>query len=306
MAESARCPLVATVHATEAGRHGGWIVGPLSREVHAREWNLVHSADATLVCSEAMKAEVDMAFAPVIPAPLVVRNGVDLDEWSVPELKASAQRLVWGASPDTPLVVCSGRLAWEKGFGTAIDAAALLLPRYPDLRMIIAGRGPLEAELASQVAMLGLGGTVRFAGFLPEDRLRSLVAAADCVVVPSRYEPFGLVAVEASALGTPVVASDIGGLGEIIVDGLTGHLVPPADADALAEAVSAVLDAPTASEVMAAAARRRVAEEFSWPRIAGDCVDIYWSLAAVGARPRAASAPLATHDRNVFTGESAN
>ena len=146
---------------------------------------------------------------------------------------------------------------------------------------------------------------MRFAGFLPEDRLRSLVAAADCVVVPSRYEPFGLVAVEASALGTPVVASDVGGLGEIIIDGLTGHLVPPADATALAEGLAAVLDAPTASEVMALAARRRVAEEFTWPRIARQCVDVYWAAVASGRSARAQAARPPDTDRNVCTGELA-
>ena len=305
IARAADCPVAVTVHATEAGRHGGWIVGALSREVHRREWTLVHEADATIVCSNAMRTEVQQAFGALSPAPIVVRNGVDLNEWSAPDVSMSGLRHEWGASDDAPLVVCSGRLAWEKGFGTAIDAAAILLPGYPDLRLVIAGRGPLEAELEAQVAMLRLGGTVRFAGFLPEDRLRSLVAAADCVVVPSRYEPFGLVAVEASALGTPVVASDVGGLGEIIIDGLTGHLVPPADATALAEGIAAVLDAPTASEVMALAARRRVAEEFTWPRIARQCVDVYWAAVASGRSSRPQAAPPPDTDRNVLTGELA-
>jgi len=309
IADEAGAPLVVTMHATEAGRHQGWIVGALSHDVHGREWLLAHRADALIVCSRAMREEVRAAFGAPTPVE-VVPNGVDLHEWRTSEGDRRQARREAGAV-GVPLVVYSGRLVWEKGVQTLIEAVPDIAARHPGLRVLIAGRGPLEAELRDLAARTAAS-AVEFAGFLPEQRLRPLVAAADCAVVPSRYEPFGMVAVEAAALGTPVVASDVGGLREVVDPGRTGLLVPPGDPEALAHAVAQVLSDPVRADAMAAAAHRRAAEVYDWPVIAGRTVGVYESAVrrAGGGRQAASAAgpghgvpPPPASDGNVFTGE---
>ena len=114
-----------------------------------------------------------------------------------------------------------------------------------------------------------------FVGHLSDRELRAALAAADAVVLPSRYEPFGIVALEAAAAGAPLVASTAGGLGEVVVDGRTGVAFPPGDVAALAAAVDAVLVDPAAARVRAHAARTRLAIDFDWGRIARATAEVY-------------------------------
>lgn len=294
-------PLMATVHATEAGRHQGWIVGPLSHEVHAREWRLVHGADDVIVCSNAMRDEVTTAFGGLDTEPNVIPNGVDLRAWRVTPAQRERARQRWAAD-GLPLVVCSGRLVWEKGMQTLIDAIPEIRKRHPGTRALVAGRGPLEGELRQRIRDRNVGTAVDLLGFLPEEELRTLVSAGDCAVVPSVYEPFGLVAAEAAALGTPVVASNTGGLADVIVHGRTGRLVTPQDAHSLAEGVSQILDDPEAARRSARRDRARLARLYSWPIIARSTVEAY---RATLERPVRTSTPRAPHlgDVNVLTGE---
>jgi glycogen(starch) synthase len=116
---------------------------------------------------------------------------------------------------------------------------------------------------------------VTFLGHLPDDELAATLAAADAVVLPSRYEPFGIVALEAAAAGSPLVASTAGGLGEAVVDGATGVSFAPGDVAGLAAAVGRVLADPRAAARRARAARDRLAVDFSWPRIAEETAAVY-------------------------------
>ena len=301
LSRSSGAPLVATVHATEAGRHGGWIVGPLSQAVHRREVRLVSAASAVIVCSHAMEDEVVAALGPFGAPVIVVPNGIDLGGWQASEADSAASRARLGVAPAAPMIVYTGRLAYEKGVGTLVDAMPAVLNELGDARLVIAGRGPLEPAVRAQVTALGLDASVTCAGFLPEHELRALVATANCAVVPSRYEPFGMVALEAMALGTPVVASDVGGLAEFITDDVTGLLVAPGDSIPLAAAVLRVLRDPSLATGLANAARG-VAAHYNWPLLAQATVEAYLSC---GPGPEARSAIERIPDMNVLTGEPA-
>ena len=116
---------------------------------------------------------------------------------------------------------------------------------------------------------------VRLLGHVDDATLRDLLAGADAAVLPSRYEPFGITALEAAAAGAPLVASRAGGLGEVVVDGVTGLSFAPGDVPGLAAAVTRCLDDPVAARARAGAARRRLDTDFAWPSIAAETAAIY-------------------------------
>lgn len=286
--EALDTPLVATIHATEAGRHQGWLPSDLSRSIHDVEGWLTRTAARVIACSEHMQWEVERLFG--IPGDRidVIANGIDLGRWRASRAAAARMRARYAgtaspgtasagtASPDTgPLIVFCGRLEWEKGGHTFIDALPRLRRRFPGLRAVIAGRGGQEQSLRDRVRAKRLGRTVSFAGWLPERDLHALMRAADVLVVPSLYEPFGLVALEGAALGTPLVVAATGGLAEFVIDGETGTVFPAGDPAALAAATTAALLDPDAAARMARRARRRLRREYSWERLAASTVDTY-------------------------------
>lgn len=262
--------LVATVHATEAGRHQGWLPGPLSDAIHGIEHWLVHEADHVIACSQHMRHEVEQLFAVPGSHVSVIANGIDPKRWRATPTRTAQARDAHGATG--PLVVFVGRLEWEKGAHTLIDALPRLRRRLPGLRAVIAGRGGHAEELERQVRARRLGRAVDFVGWLPEPELHGLIAAADALVIPSLYEPFGLVALEGAALGAPLVVARTGGLAEFVVDGMTGRVFEPGDVPGMADAVTeAILDAE-GSRAMAVAARERLRASYAWSLI-GDQTD---------------------------------
>lgn len=198
----------------------------------------------------------------------VVHNGVDAARFAGPFPPPAAVRAQYGLPPEGHLVVLPGRVNGWKGQVLLVEAVARRRRAFEGrTRFLLVGDPPPAQDhhgdaLRRRVAELGVGDLVRLAPFTED--LPALLAAADLCVVPStRPEPFGLVAIEAMAVGTPVVAAGHGGVVEAVVDGVTGALVPPRDAEALAERVRALLDAPRLRARMGLAARRRVAERFT-------------------------------------------
>jgi glycogen(starch) synthase len=194
---------------------------------------------------------------------------------------------------------------YEKGVQDLLAAVPRLRRRHPGLRVVVAGTGPAEAELRERARALRLGRAVAFAGFVPDAELAALVAAADCAVVPSRYEPFGMVALEAGAAGTPVVAADVGGLAEVVADGRLGVRFPAGDAAALAGAVSRLLADPELGARLVRAGQAALAAEHGWARVAERTVEVY--RRAVSETPPTALAAVpagapAVRDGNLLTG----
>jgi glycogen synthase len=272
--EALGVPLVATVHATEAGRHQGWLPGPLSEAIHGSEWWLTYEARRVITCSAAMRWEVTRLFELPPDKIDVIANGIDLDRWSARGRPVAQARATY-AQGAAPLVVFAGRLEWEKGVHTLLAAMPRLRRRHPGLRLVVAGQGTYGGELRLLARRKRLGAAVTFAGFLPDAELASLVAAADVAVVPSLYEPFGLTALEAAALGTALVVADTGGLSELVEPGVTGLRFAAGDPAALAEAVSELLDDQLLARRMARGARAQLARSHAWPDLADRTVGTY-------------------------------
>ncbi len=270
--------LVTTVHATEAGRHSGWLPNELSRSLHSVEWWLTHCSQRVITCSRSMKREVEQLFDLDPERVIAVPNGIDLAEWRT--TPAARRRARARHAGEGPLLVHTGRLEWEKGLHTLLDAMPTLRRRLPGVRLVVAGRGSKEGEVKAQAKRLRLGRSVEFLGWLPEDELHALVAAADVAVVPSRYEPFGLVALEAAALGTPVVVSACGGLAEIADDGRMALTFPPGDHKALAAAVCDAVRDTAASRRRAGHAEQRLREVYPWRRVAALTREVYEAAVA--------------------------
>ncbi len=267
LAEHFEVPLVATLHATEAGRHGGWISGRLNRQVHSAEWWLARSAHALITCSAAMRAEVSELFGGSLLAPItVLHNGIDLEHWPC---QPRAERT------GDPVLLFLGRLEWEKGVQDAIAALARVRRTHPGTRLVVAGEGSQLLWLRDEARRHRVFRAVTFAGHLRGAQLQGWLARADAVVLPSRYEPFGIVALEAAAAGAPLVASSAGGLGEAVLHRVTGLSFTPDDVPGLTAAVQAVLDDPGAAEVRAAQAKRRLGTDFNWAKIAAGTAEVY-------------------------------
>ena len=263
-------PLVATIHATESGRHQGWLPEEHNRTIHSVERWLAREAVRVIVCSDYMKREVGRLFDVPADRTDVVHNGVDVLRWHARPRAVAAARRQYAGDGDAPLVSFAGRLVYEKGVQHVVAALPRLRAQHRDLRVVIAGDGPYRAELE---ALTSEG--VTFAGFLGGHELTALMGASDCYVVPSIYEPFGMVALEAAAAGTPVAVSQTGGLAEIVEHGVTGVKFAGADPGALADAVGALLADREGARTMARQARRRVREDFNWPAIVARTSAVY-------------------------------
>jgi glycosyltransferase involved in cell wall biosynthesis len=192
----------------------------------------------------------------------------------LPSRPREATRAAEGAPPDAPVLLALAALVRRKGLDVLLDALALVPfgPGSPAPHLWIAGDGPERAALEGQARRLCLGDRVRFLG--RREDAPDLLAACDAFVLPSRQEGLGVAALEAMAAGRPVVATRVGGLGDAVVDGRTGLLVPPDDAKALAEALVRLLASPTLRAELSAEGPKRIAEGF----LAEQMVDAYEAL----------------------------
>lgn len=228
----------------------------------AKRWVLGQADAITVNSLETRRAAIAQGGAParvrLIPA---VPNEVRTDSGA-----ADRVRQRWGAT--TPVIVFAGRMLREKGVGELLDAVARLRVRHPDLRLVLLGDGADRAAFEAQAQANSLGAAVEFTGWLDAASVQAQMGAADLVAVPSRPGPGGwkeaqgLVAVEAMAAGTAVVASDFGGLTDMIEDGVTGYLCRHSCPEALADALDRALADPARVEV-AQRARARYEARFS-------------------------------------------
>ena len=213
-------PLVSTIHATEAGRHSGWVSGTVSRQVHALESWLVRESDSLITCSASMRDEISTLFGPELAEISVIRNGIDTGGWPFAMRRARS-------GPAELLYF--GRLEYEKGVHDAITALPRIRRTHPGTTLTIAGDGTQLDFLTEQARKHKVLRATNFVGRVNHSQLLVLLHRADAAVLPSHYEPFGIVALEAAAAGAPLVTSTAGGLGEAVIDGVTGLSHPPND-----------------------------------------------------------------------------
>ena len=270
-------PLVATIHATEAGRHQGWLPEEMNRSIHSVEWWLASEACRVIVCSHYMRREVTGLFDVPIDRIDVVPNGVEPQRFqATPEAVASVRAAFAG---DGPLLTFAGRLVYEKGVQDLISAVPHLRRRHQGLRVVIAGDGPYRPELEAEIDRHDLRSVVSLPGFLNE-QLPAMMAASDCFAVPSIYEPFGMVALEGAAAGAPLAVAATGGLAEIVQPGVTGMTFPARNPEALAHAVDALLANGDLARSMATRARQAVQDSYNWSMIAARTARIYTAAIA--------------------------
>jgi glycogen(starch) synthase len=283
LARHARRPWLTTVHATEFGRHQGWVQNHPQSHIHAVERRMVRRADRVITCSRYMQSHVSSVFGTPRSRVVVIPNGVDPRDLEpvaadLPGLRARF------AGPGERLVLMVGRLVYEKGFHLALDALAPLIRRLRDVRFVVAGTGTAEAELKRQARRLRLMRHGTFLGWVGDDMLHSLYRVADLCIVPSIYEPFGLVALEAMASGCLCVVADTGGLREVVPgDGTVGLRFPSRDSDALGEILERVLTDDIARAQVVAEAREHVLR-FDWAEVARRTAELYASLAEAELR----------------------
>jgi glycogen(starch) synthase len=278
LAKRFRCPFVTTIHATEYGRHQGWVDKHPQSHIHGIEHWMANRAEQVITCSAYMREHVADIYGLEYDRIAVIPNGIDPSELEpVSDLEALRGRF---AAPDERLVLLVGRLVYEKGFQLALEALPGLMARLGDVRFVVAGSGTHEEQLREQASELGLDPHGTFLGWIGDDMLHSLYRIADLTVVPSLYEPFGLVALEAMASGCPCLVADTGGLREVVPNEDVGLRFTARDPQSLAAMAERLLTDPALRGRMVAEASEHVLS-FDWADVARQVGSVYADL--VGA-----------------------
>jgi starch synthase len=280
---------VVTAHSLEPRRP--WKADQLGGGYRLSSWverTAYLAADAVIAVSRGMRADVLEVYPDLDPAKVfVVGNGVDAKAYRpvrAPEVVASL-----GVDPDRPYALFVGRITRQKGLMHLLAAAEQLPPEAGLVLCAGAADTPAERkQVADAVAELQTrrSGVVWIEEMLPREQLVPLITGATVFVVPSVYEPLGIVNLEAAACGTAVVASDVGGIPEVVDDGRTGLLVhydpedPTAFAAGLAARMTELLADPARAQAMGEAGRERVLAEFGWPAIAAQTLQVYETVLA--------------------------
>lgn len=284
-------PHVLTAHSLEPLRP--WKAEQLGGGYRISSWvekTAAEAADAVIAVSSGMRNDVLNVYPALDPSKVhVVKNGIDTDVWYPaepdPENSVLAQL---GVDPSRPMVAFVGRITRQKGVPHLVAAAH----RFdPEVQLVLCAGAPdtpeIAAEVSSAVAELAASrtGVYWVQEMLPTPKIREILTAATTFVCPSVYEPLGIVNLEAMACSTAVVASDVGGIPEVVADGRTGTLVHYDAADpagfeaALAEAVNAMVADPGRAAEFGRAGRQRCIDEFSWAHIAEQTLEIYRKVA---------------------------
>ena len=270
--DTARAARAAGVPALVQTLHLPWLMGSVKHR-----GPLLHSlepVDRLIAVSTGQRRTYERAG---VPAELfaTVLNGISPGTGLLP--RGDARRAL-GVEEGQRVVLAVGRLLEQKGHATLLEAVPALAARCPDVVVVVVGHGPLPGRLERQAADLDVGDRVRLTGFVAD--ARTLLSAADVFALPSRYEALPLAALEAMDAGLPVVATDAIGVPEVVVDGVTGLLVPRGDVAALAGALGDLLDEAERAGRLGAAGRARFLEHFTNARMSRETRAVYEDVLA--------------------------
>jgi glycogen synthase len=277
LARRFRGPLVTTIHATEHGRHQGWVEKHPQSHIHGVERWIANRADRVIACSFYMREQIADIFGVPDAKVAVIPNGIDPDDLQPQDGSELKRMRAEFAAPSERLVLLIGRLVYEKGFQLALEAMPRLIERLPNTRFLVAGSGTHERELRRQAEELGLMGHGSFLGWIGDDVLHSLYRIANVCVVPSIYEPFGLVALEAMASGCPCIVADTGGLREVVPHEEAGLRFRARDPEALVEVAARVLSDDELGRRLVAEAYEHL-RRFDWIDVAEQTSSLYAEL----------------------------
>ena len=268
-----RKPLFATIHSTETGRRNG-IHFDYERMIHETEAWLTYEAWKVICCSDYMISHVQWAFGLPSDKLVMVPNGVNYEAYSKYRTEDLNQFRSKFALPEEKIVLFVGRLVYEKGVHVLVNAAPKVLDKI-NAKFIIVGNGYMKDQLSGLAKGMGLTHKVLFTGFIEDETLRRLQTCADVSVVPSLFEPFGIVAVEAMAAKSPVVVSDTGGLSEIVEHDVSGVKVYVSNPDSLAWGITRVLTDNSYANWLRTNAYKKIQEKYDWDKIAQQTETIY-------------------------------
>jgi starch synthase len=290
-------PLVLTTHSLEP--HRPWKEEQLGSGYRVSTWmeqTAYHNADGVIAVSRSMQNDVRQLYGVPAAKVRVIHNGIDVERYRPTRNPAVLAR--YGIDPESPYLLFVGRITHQKGIMHLLRAAAYL---EHNVQVVLCATDPdtedMGREMARHVEELQTKNGLKIiwiSRFVPTDDIIPLYSHAAIFVCPSIYEPFGIINLEAMACGTPVVATAVGGIKEVVVHQETGLLVPfdhqcPEDhepqaaaelAQALAQAINTLLSDPEKRRAMGLKARKRVEEQFSWGQVARQTLDFYQELAA--------------------------
>jgi starch synthase len=275
-------PHVLTAHSLEPRRP--WKAEQLGGGYELSSWcerTAMMSASAVIAVSRGMAADI-LACYPAVPSDRVhvIHNGIDAHQYRPDPGRDVLDR--YGIDPGRPTVVSIGRVTRQKGLPVLLRAAERMDPAAQ--LVLCAGQADtaeLQAEVTGLVDRLraGRSGVIWLPGMLAKPEVIQILSHATVFVCPSEYEPLGIVNLEAMACGTAVVASDVGGIPEVVADGETGLLVRAGDESAFATAINTLIRDPARASELGARGRQRAVAEFSWDQIAAQTADLYAELA---------------------------
>lgn len=267
-----KVPLIATIHATELGRNGE-IVTPLQKYIQREESLLVQAADQVIVCSDYMLKEVTEQFHISSEKLTVIPNGINPLKHNM--YVKNSQKLNDLSLTGQPYLFSMGRLVAEKGFDVLLSAIPGILKRFPKIRIVIAGDGPHRNEYEKKAKELNVHENVTFLGFIDEDLIHILLTHCEMNIIPSYYEPFGIVALESMAAKKLTIAANTGGLKEIIKHNENGLLFERGNSNALASAILEALQHKERADRLAQQGYKETLSRFAYEHIVKKVIQEY-------------------------------
>jgi glycogen(starch) synthase len=271
-------PMVLTIHSTEVGRAQG-LHSPDSFSINGIEWWSTYEANRVIVCSHSMKNEICNHFSIPEKKVHVIPNAIDIPKYKT-SIDRGLVRQRYGVGWGEKLVLCVGRLVSQKGIEYFIRAIPQIARHFPEAKYIIVGEGWSRDSLEAEARASGHANKIRFTGFASDQEVINLMTSADVLVVPSIYEPFGIVALEGMATGVPIVASQVDGLAEIIEHDRTGIFVFPKNPESIAWGIERILSDYDHAKWMTENAKEKLHKAYSWEAVAMKTVEVYRKVIA--------------------------
>lgn len=262
LAKFLKIPLITTIHATEYGRNSG-IYSELQQFIHNKELQLTQASNQVIVCSDFMKEEVSEVFTIpkekifIIPNGILMEKEKNTNNFHLHPLLQSEKRKV---------IFSIGRLVKEKGFDLIIEAAKKM--NRLDICFVIAGNGPMFKEYERLIKKYNLEDVVYLVGFISDKQRDQFFEKSSMAIFPSRYEPFGIVALEAMKFTKPIIVSETGGLRGINKHFETGLFMNPDDVDSLIKQIELILSCPDEANKMATNGKSLLERYYSWQKVA--------------------------------------
>ncbi|QGQ47271.1 glycosyltransferase family 4 protein [Metabacillus sediminilitoris] len=264
-------PLLSTIHATETGRKLG-MIDTISKTIIEYESNLIRNSNHIIVCSLYMKNVLKNELSCQTNKIEVIPNGIIPSNYqSVLEREEAFKSFSF---INSPFILAMGRLVKEKGFHLLIQAFSEIVDDYPDLYLVIAGVGPYQNELIQLAMDLHIENKIKFPGFVNEQERNTLLSRCEIVVVPSLYEPFGIISLEGMIAAKPVVSFNIGGLAEILAHN-RGLIVNELSSKCLGEILQSYLLQPLKYNNMVMSGFEAASSQYNLSNLIYHTVELY-------------------------------